>query len=326
MNDYLLFFSRLLVFPNPFHTDFWILSGFTLLLAFWGIITFRTGPVEKTVEIRAKTNILLWTLVFTLISFTYARSMAIFHPALAMPAMAMVITGTLTHLKKTRFAEMILLVYFFAVLLNNLFIHNFLSLILMKHAMLRNHYSRTLIEAGCDEAGRGCLAGPVFAAAVILPRDFRNSILTDSKQLTEKQRDSLRLVIETQAIAWAVASVDAEIIDEINILNASILAMHRAVGQLAQLPQLLIIDGNRFKPYPGIPHHCIVKGDEKFLSIAAASVLAKTYRDEFMRRIHEEYPVYNWINNKGYPSKQHRGIIATHGITPWHRKSFRMNG
>jgi len=194
----------------------------------------------------------------------------------------------------------------------------------MRHDKLLGYYTKALIEAGCDEAGRGCLAGPVYAAAVILPRDFANEILTDSKQLTEKQRDALRPVIESQAIAWAVASVDAATIDEINILNASILAMHRAVGLLTRLPQFLLIDGNRFKPYPEIPHQCIVKGDEKYLSIAAASVLAKTYRDEYMRRIHEEYPLYNWISNKGYPSKQHRTIIGQYGITPYHRKSFRV--
>jgi ribonuclease HII len=196
----------------------------------------------------------------------------------------------------------------------------------MKHDKLKGHYTKALIEAGCDEAGRGCLAGPVYAAAVILPRDFANEILTDSKQLTEKQRDALRPVIEAQAIAWAVASVDAGTIDEINILNASILAMHRAVAQLTRLPQFLLIDGNRFKPYPEIPHQYIVKGDEKYLSIAAASVLAKTYRDEYMRRIHEEYPCYNWISNKGYPSKQHRTIIGQFGITPYHRKTFRVKG
>ena len=196
----------------------------------------------------------------------------------------------------------------------------------MMHAMLQGHYTDTLIEAGCDEAGRGCLAGPVFAAAVILPRDFSNAILTDSKQLSEKQRNTLRPIIETYAVAWAVASVDSETIDEINILNASILAMHRAVGKLASLPQLLIIDGNRFKPYPDIPHQCIVKGDEKYLSIAAASVLAKTYRDDFMQHLHEEFPLYNWRSNKGYPSKQHRGVIARHGITPYHRRSFHVKG
>jgi len=192
--------------------------------------------------------------------------------------------------------------------------------------MLLSHFTDNLTEAGCDEAGRGCLAGPVFAAAVILPRDFRNETLNDSKQLSEKQRDSLRPLIETSAIAWAVALVDAETIDRINILNASIHAMHLAISQLAKQPQFCIIDGNRFKPYPGIPHQCIVKGDEKYLSIAAASVLAKTYRDDFMKHIHAEYPLYNWTQNKGYPSRQHRDIILQYGLTPYHRKSFRVKG
>ncbi|MCX6268368.1 MAG: ribonuclease HII [Bacteroidetes bacterium] len=190
--------------------------------------------------------------------------------------------------------------------------------------MLLSHFTENLTEAGCDEAGRGCLAGPVFAAAVILPRDFRDEILTDSKQLSEKQRDRLRSIIEINAIAWAVASLDAETIDEINILSASILAMHLAVGRLKFEPQLLLIDGNRFKPFPGIPHQCIVKGDEKYLSIAAASVLAKTHRDDFMKQLHEKHPIYGWKNNKGYPSKNHREMIAEHGITPYHRKTFRM--
>jgi len=190
--------------------------------------------------------------------------------------------------------------------------------------MLLSHYTDNLSEAGCDEAGRGCLAGPVYAAAVILPYDFRDAILTDSKQLSEKQRDRLRPIIESTALAWAVASVDAGTIDRINILNASIMAMHLAVDKLKQQPQLLLIDGNRFKPYPGILHQCIVKGDEKYLSIAAASVLAKTYRDAFMKQIHTEYPLYGWKNNKGYPSKDHRHVIAEHGVTPYHRLTFRM--
>jgi len=193
----------------------------------------------------------------------------------------------------------------------------------MRHVKLFTHFSKMLTEAGCDEAGRGCLAGPVFAAAVILPRDFSDEILTDSKQLTEKQRNALRPVIESNAIAWAVAEVDAQTIDEINILNASILAMHLAVKKLSQKPQLLLIDGNRFKPYPDIPHQCIVKGDEKFLSIAAASVLAKTYRDDYMLRIHEKHPEYGWDCNKGYPTKLHREAIANNGITLHHRKTFR---
>ncbi len=192
--------------------------------------------------------------------------------------------------------------------------------------MLIHHYSGYLSEAGCDEAGRGCLAGPVFAAAVILPIDFRDEFVNDSKQLSEKQRDRLRPIIESSAVAWAVASVDAETIDRINILNASILAMHLAIKQLIKPPDFLIIDGNRFNPFPGIAHQCIVKGDEKFLSIAAASVLAKTHRDEFMKKIHTEYPIYGWSGNKGYPSKKHRDAIAMKGISPYHRKTFRMTG
>ena len=192
--------------------------------------------------------------------------------------------------------------------------------------MLKSHYSLEFIEAGCDEAGRGCLAGPVFAAAVILPKKFRNETLTDSKLLTAKQRNELRRLIEEEAIAWAVASVDAPEIDTINILNASILCMHKAVAGLSMVPQLLLIDGNRFHPYPGISHHCIVKGDSKYLSIAAASVLAKTYRDDFMRKLHEEFPVYDWINNKGYPCKKHRQGLFEHGITPYHRKSYNLFG
>jgi len=192
--------------------------------------------------------------------------------------------------------------------------------------MLKSHYSLEFIEAGCDEAGRGCLAGPVFAAAVILPKKFRNETLTDSKLLTAKQRNELRRLIEEEAIAWAVASVDAPEIDTINILNASILCMHKAIAGLTMVPQLLLIDGNRFHPYPGISHHCIVKGDSKYLSIAAASVLAKTYRDDFMRKLHEEFPVYDWINNKGYPCKKHRQGLFEHGITPYHRKSYNLFG
>jgi ribonuclease HII len=192
--------------------------------------------------------------------------------------------------------------------------------------MLKSHHSLEFIEAGCDEAGRGCLAGPVFAAAVILPKKFRNETLTDSKLLTAKQRNELRRLIEEEAIAWAVASVDAPEIDTINILNASILCMHKAVAGLSMVPQLLLIDGNRFHPYPGISHHCIVKGDSKYLSIAAASILAKTYRDDFMRKLHEEFPVYDWINNKGYPCKKHRQGLFEHGITPYHRKSYNLFG
>jgi len=192
--------------------------------------------------------------------------------------------------------------------------------------MLKSHYSPELIEAGCDEAGRGCLAGPVFAAAVILPKKFRNEILNDSKVLTPRQRNELRNLIESEAIAWAVAGVDAPEIDKINILNASILSMHKAIAELHTAPQLLLIDGNRFHPYPGISHHCIVKGDAKYLSIAAASVLAKTYRDEYMKKLHEEFPVYDWLNNKGYPCKKHREGLFEHGISPYHRKSYNLFG
>lgn len=184
-------------------------------------------------------------------------------------------------------------------------------------------------EAGCDEAGRGPLAGPVFAAAVILPHDFENEILNDSKQLTEAQRDMLRPIIESSAIAWAVAEVSAEEIDRINILNASILAMHRALAQLSVQPGHIIVDGNRFKPYipPGgimaVPHQTVVKGDGKYMSIAAASVLAKTYRDAYMRRLSEEYPAYGWDRNMGYPTPEHRKAIRQFGLTPYHRKTFR---
>ena len=180
------------------------------------------------------------------------------------------------------------------------------------------------IEAGCDEAGRGCLSGAVFAAAVILPQDYRHPLLNDSKQLTEKQRYMLRPIIEQEAIAWAVATVSPQEIDKINILNASILAMQRAVEQLSVVPQHLLIDGNRFKPYKDIPHTCVVKGDGTYLSIAAASVLAKTYRDDYMMQLHEQYPQYGWDKNKGYPTEQHRDAIVRYGITPFHRQSFRL--
>ena len=180
------------------------------------------------------------------------------------------------------------------------------------------------LEAGCDEAGRGCLAGPVFAAAVILPEGYSNDLLNDSKQLSEKRRDSLRPVIERDALAWAVGIVTAEEIDRINILNASFLAMHRAIDALKVRPEFLLIDGNRFKPYSGISHECIVKGDGKMMSIAAASILAKTHRDEYMKRIHEEYPQYAWNINKGYPTKAHRAAIEQYGTTPYHRLSFRL--
>lgn len=181
-----------------------------------------------------------------------------------------------------------------------------------------------LIEAGCDEAGRGCLAGPVFAAAVILPDDFECDALNDSKQLTEKARYELRPLIEEKALAWAVGIVDHKEIDKINILNASILAMQRAVGLLSIRPQHLLIDGNRFRKYEDIPHTCVVKGDGKLLPIAAASVLAKTYRDDFMLKLHEEYPLYDWANNKGYPTQKHRDAIKQYGTTPYHRLSFNL--
>lgn len=189
---------------------------------------------------------------------------------------------------------------------------------------LRSFYKKGVIEAGCDEAGRGCLAGPVFAAAVVLPPGYRHSLLRDSKMLNEEQRNLLRLDIEKKALNWAVGSVSNEEIDEINILNASFLAMHRALDQLNPVPEHIIIDGNRFKPYKNIPGICIIKGDDKFYSIAAASILAKTYRDEFMRKIHDEFPHYNWYNNKGYATLEHRETIKKYGSCDWHRKSFNL--
>lgn len=180
------------------------------------------------------------------------------------------------------------------------------------------------LEAGCDEAGRGCLAGPVVAAAVILPEKFKHPLLNDSKQLTEKQRDTLRPIIEKKAVAWAVGMLDNNEIDKINILRASFKAMHRAVEQLTTPPDHLLIDGNRFDPYPDIPHTTVIKGDGKYLSIAAASVLAKTYRDEIMLKLHEEYPQFDWHKNKGYPTAAHRTGIRKHGPTPYHRMSFRL--
>lgn len=182
------------------------------------------------------------------------------------------------------------------------------------------------IEAGCDEAGRGCLAGPVYAAAVILPQDFHNDLLNDSKQLTEKQRYQLRPIIEKEALAWAVGVVTAEEIDKINILAASFLAMHRAIDALKIIPEHLLIDGNRFKKYKDIPFTTVVKGDGKMASIAAASILAKTYRDDFMNKIAAEYPQYDWLSNKGYPTVKHRNAIKEYGITPYHRKSFNLLG
>jgi ribonuclease HII len=190
--------------------------------------------------------------------------------------------------------------------------------------MLKPFFNNKFIEAGCDEAGRGCLAGPVYASAVILPKNYKNNLLNDSKKLTEKQRLFLRNEIKREAIAWAVGIVDAAEIDEINILNASFLAMHRAIEQLKQQPQYLLIDGNRFNPYKEIPHKCIVKGDAKYTSIAAASILAKTYRDEAMDQLHEEYPLYDWKKNKGYAVKAHRKAIEQHGSCVYHRKSFSL--
>lgn len=190
--------------------------------------------------------------------------------------------------------------------------------------MLLPNFSGNKLEAGCDEAGRGCLAGPVFAASVILPPDFRHSLLNDSKQLSEKKRYELRDVIIKEAISYSVAYTSAEEIDKINILQASILAMHRAIDTLNTVPEFLIIDGNRFKPYKKIKHQCIIKGDGKYLNIAAASILAKTFRDDFMLEQHQLYPQYNWQKNKGYPTNDHRKAIELYGLSPLHRKSFRQ--
>lgn len=192
--------------------------------------------------------------------------------------------------------------------------------------MLLPYMHENLVEAGCDEAGRGCLAGAVYAAAVILPHDFRNELLNDSKQLTEKQRYALREVVEREALAWAVGVVTPEEIDRINILNASFLAMHRAVDQLKLRPEHLLIDGNRFKKYQDVPHTTVVKGDGKYMAIAAASVLAKTYRDDYMNRLAEEYPQYDWDSNRGYPTKKHREAIRLYGTTPYHRMSYNLLG
>lgn len=192
--------------------------------------------------------------------------------------------------------------------------------------MLKPYLHSNKIEAGCDEAGRGCLAGPVYAAAVVLPHDFRNDLLNDSKQLSEKQRYALREVIEREAVTWAVGVVTNEEIDEINILRASILAMHRAVAQLKIRPEHLLIDGNRFIPYEDIPYTTVVKGDATYMSIAAASILAKTYRDDFMQKIHQDYPQYHWDRNKGYPAPAHREAIRQYGTTPHHRMTFNLLG
>lgn len=192
--------------------------------------------------------------------------------------------------------------------------------------MLKSHYHEGLVEAGCDEAGRGCLAGSVYAAAVIFPPDYENAALNDSKQLTERQRYALREVVLRDAVAWAVGVVTPEEIDKVNILNASILAMHRALDQLKVRPEAVIVDGNRFKPYNGLPYATIVKGDGKYLSIAAASILAKTFRDDYMNQLAEEYPAYDWRSNKGYPTRKHREAIRQYGITPYHRRSFNLLG
>lgn len=191
-------------------------------------------------------------------------------------------------------------------------------------ASLKRYHTKGLIEAGCDEAGRGCLAGPVVAAAVILPNSFKHPLLNDSKKLSEKQRDLLRPIIEDKALAWAVGVLDNKEIDEVNILKASFYAMHRAVDQLDMQLDALLIDGNRFIQYKEVEHHCIVKGDGKYMSIAAASVLAKTYRDEIMQNYHEEFPQYNWRKNKGYPTKEHRDAIKEFGATKYHRMSFTL--
>ena len=190
--------------------------------------------------------------------------------------------------------------------------------------MLSACYQKGLIEAGCDEAGRGCLAGPVVAAAVILPDKFNHPLLNDSKQVSEKNREALKVVIEKEAISCAIAFVSPTEIDEINILNASFLAMHRAIDQLTKKPESLLIDGNRFNKYKDIPHHCMIKGDARFLSIAAASILAKTYRDEYMKNLHLENPEYDWDKNKGYPTNKHREAIKKHGVSIHHRKSFQL--
>lgn len=192
--------------------------------------------------------------------------------------------------------------------------------------MLKNYYEQGRVEAGCDEAGRGCLAGSVYAAAVILPPDYHNERLNDSKKLTARQRYALRQGIERDAVAWAVGVVTPQEIDQINILNASILAMHRALDQLQVRPEAIIVDGNRFKPYRDLPHTTIVKGDGKYLSIAAASILAKTYRDDEMIRLAQEYPDYDWQHNMGYPTRKHREAIRQHGITPYHRRTFNLLG
>jgi ribonuclease HII len=190
--------------------------------------------------------------------------------------------------------------------------------------MLKRFFQKHLVESGCDEAGRGCLAGPVYAAAVILPHNFRHKLLNDSKQLTAEERYKLRPIIEKKAVAWAVAWATHEEIDQINILNASFLAMHRAVSRLSIPPELLLIDGNRFNKHPEIPHECIIGGDGIYMSIAAASILAKTYRDDYMQQLHVEFPAYKWNTNKGYATPEHREAIQEHGMCGYHRKTFRL--
>lgn len=190
--------------------------------------------------------------------------------------------------------------------------------------MLKHRIITTRLECGTDEAGRGCLAGPVTAAAVILPENFEHEWLNDSKQLSLKKRESLRPIIEQNAISYAVAHIFPEQIDEINILNASILAMHNAIKKLEKQPEYILVDGNRFKTYKNIKHECVIKGDSKYMNIAAASILAKTYRDDYMKKLHDEFAIYDWINNKGYPTKKHRTAIRTYGSTVYHRKSFRL--
>lgn len=201
-------------------------------------------------------------------------------------------------------------------------IHVFLDKLL--HLGLQLRFSESILECGTDEAGRGCLAGPVTAAAVILPPSFNNELLNDSKQLSEKKRDLLKPIIETESLCFAFSHIHSEDIDNLNILNASILAMHKSIAKLSERPDFIIVDGNRFKPFKQIPYQTIIKGDAKFLSIAAASILAKTIRDEFMCTIHEEFPMYNWKQNKGYPTFEHREAIKKYGITKYHRKSFRL--
>lgn len=196
------------------------------------------------------------------------------------------------------------------------------NLLLTLFVMLENYYQKDLIEAGCDEAGRGCLAGSVFAAAVILPPDFHHPLLNDSKQMSARNRDTLRAIIERESVAWAVAEIPAGRIDEINILNASFEGMNTAIRQLSVAPQFIAVDGNRFRTQLTLPYACIVKGDGKYADIAAASVLAKTHRDEYMMRLHEEYPQYGWDRNKGYPTREHRLAIRRYGLTPYHRLSF----